>query len=390
MPIKKKFNFESSLALKQLLAPHFDAWKAKHGGDLNELAERCGVSTAYLSHVRRYGRIPGRPVLILLSLNFKIKGEDLFRAAGISDLFPYDAGLQIARPEQDSGGLFSLKFNMEGFTETIRSVVRSEIRQRNVKDLLGVRPLKIGVNYLEYWLFDKRQPPADEKHGGFFPEFCKMLGVALQKEVELVYVPFSRYMEMLSNGQIDIFGPTMHRPNLPVQIQFSHPIFRLGVSAILRKRTTPGLEEVPIPKKPADLHDDRYKIVVTRNSLPHLLANTLLKRPDSSLILCSSDEEGVDRVMLRGLSHPAHVFVTNSVLAIETAQSNPKDLTAIFASKDNLIDLADNTLAIRPDWPEVLPTINDAIRFLQSRGGLFNRLVDAHKGPLRDVVDFGQ
>jgi len=382
-----KFGFETSSVLKELLTPHFEAWKRKHGGDLNELADRCGVTPAYLSHVRRYGRIPSSPVLILLAFNFRIDGPKLFQAAGLSKSFPYEAGLSIGRPEQDSEGLFSLKFNMEGFTDVIRSIVRSEVRRRSIKDLLGNRPLRIGMNYHQYWLFDFNRSAVGGKHLGVFPEFCQMLGVALQKEIEYITVPFSSYFEMLASGQIDLFGPTMIRPHLPVDILFSIPIYRLGISALFRQRPCPDLPELPAPKTLEDLQDSKYSITVLENSMPHLIVNTLLKRPDSTIITCSSDEEGIERITLRGIKRPAHVFVTNSVTALDAARQNPKDVAALFATRKTLLDLADDSIAIRPDWPEVVPVVNDAIRFLQARGGFSERMSKVHSGALREVVE---
>ena len=96
-----KFNFETSSALRALLADRFEDWRKKHGGDLSELAYRCGVSSAYLGHVRRYGRIPSTPVLILLAFNLRLDGQKLFDAAGIQDRFPYESGLEITKPNND-------------------------------------------------------------------------------------------------------------------------------------------------------------------------------------------------------------------------------------------------------------------------------------------------
>ena len=383
---QKKFGFETSQALKELLAPHFEQWKKKHGGDLDDLAALCGVSPAYLSHVRRYGRVPSVPVLILLALNFKIDGNKLFQAAEVTEPFPYAPGLQIAQPEQQNDGLLSVRFNMEGFADAIRNIVRSEVRQRSVKDLLGSRPLRIGLNSHQFWMFDSKTPPADGKYSGIFPEFCRMLGVALQKEIEISYIPFANYIEALSNGKIDLFGPTQLRPNLPVEILFTIPIYHLGVSAVFRKRETPELEALPVPKDVEALRDERYQITVLRNSTAHLICNTLLKRPDSSLIICSSDAEGIERVTLRGISRPAHLFISNSITAIESHRQTPKDLTLLFATQNTLLDLAENSIAVRPDWPEVLPVINDAIRFVHSRGGFSERLAKLGSGPYKEVM----
>lgn len=385
--ISSKLSFETSAALKALLLEPFELWRRSHGGDLSDLAERCGVSSAYLSHVRRYGRIPSRPVLVLLAFNLKLDGQKLFEAAGVRERFPYDSGLQIGPPPIEQDGLFSLRFNAERFTETIRAVVRSEIRTRSVKDLLGSRPLKIGLNYHMFWMFGNKAPPADEVHTGLFPELCAMLGLALQKEVELINVPFSNYMEMLRSGQIDLFGPTMVIPNLPDHILFTTPLFRLGVSALFRKKPHPELEDLPVPTVEA-LQDPRYKIAVLKGSMPNLIVNTLIKRGDQSLVLCSSDEEAIERITLRGVSRPAHIFVTNSMTGSTFSKTYAKDLTLLFGTKATRLSMAEVSIAIRPDWPEVVPVINDAIRFLYARGGVTERLEKLYSGDYRQLVEF--
>lgn len=383
----RKFNFDASSELRSLLAEPFESWKRKHGGDFSELAHRCGVTNAYLSHVRRYGRIPSRPVLMLLALNFRLNGQKLYDAAGINDSYPYEPGLEITRPAQRDSGFFSFQFDVEGFTEAIRTVVRSEVRQRSVKDILGNRPLRIGMNYHMFWMFGAKHPPSDGKHSGLFAEFANMLGVALQKEVELIAVPFSQYIELLKEGKLDLFGPTMIVPNLPHDIFFTRHIFRLGVSALFRRREHRELTELPEPSVD-DLRDERYQIALVRNSLMHLLARTRLKRSDASLILCASDEEAIERLTLRGVGRPAHVFLTNSMRALTAAKEIGKDVSLLFNKRDTLLDLPEVGIAVRPDWPEVLPVINDAIQFLYTRGRFPERLAKLYSGDFREVVDF--
>jgi transcriptional regulator with XRE-family HTH domain len=383
----KKLGFETSSALRTVLVPLFEEWKRRHGGDLNELAERCGVSSAYLSHVRRYGRIPSKPVLLLLAFNLKTDGARLFQAAGITEPFPYEPELTITRPAPNDDGLFSFRFNMDRFSDSIRSIVRSELRTRSVKDILGTRPLRIGVNYHMFWMFGSRQPPSDGKHTGLFPELAEMLGLALQKDIELVSMPFSNYHDSLASGEIDLFGPTMIVPNLPSHIAFTQSIFRLGVSALMRKRDHPDLPKLA-PPSIEDLRDESYRIAVLKNSLPHLVANTRLKRPDSTLILVSSDDEAIERLTLRSVGRPAHIFITNSMRALISARESPKELSLLFADRSSLIDLPDVSIAVRPDWPELIPVFNDALKFLYARGGLSERFAKLYKGDAREVVEF--
>ena len=382
----KTLPFEVSRTLRETFNQHFEEWRRRSGGTLDQLAFRCGVSPGYLSHVRRYGRIPGRPVLILLALNFGISGSELYRQAGILEPFPLDPELGLGK-QQAQAGFISFKLDMDGFTGAIRSIVRSEMHTRSVKDLLGSRPIRIGMNYHQYWLFDRAEPPNDGKHTGLFAEFCDMLGTALQKEIELVTVPFASYIEQLQRGQIDLFGPTMVVPNLPGDILFTQPVYKMGVSGIWRKRRANDLENLATPKTLDDVRTKPYEIAVLKNSLPHLLANTLLQRTDSSLILVTSDEEGIERTLLKGLNRPAHIFLTNSITAALTVRKTPEEFGLLFGSRRTLLDLADNSIAVRPDWPEVIPTINDAISFLRSRGGLVERLQKLHGGELSELVE---
>ncbi len=383
----RKFNFNTSSELKNYLSDPFDEWKRQHGGDLSELAHRCGVSNAYLAHVRRYGRIPSQPVTILLALNLKLDGQKLFDLAGFSERFPFEPGLQIARPSGADQGFFNFRFDMDGFGNTIRSIVRSELRQRSIRDVLGARPLRIGVNYHMFWMMGSRTPPISGKHTGPFVEIAEMLALALQKEVELINVPFSKYIDALSSGQIDMFGPTMIVPNLPEHILFSRPLFRLGASAVFRKREHPDLPKLPDPTL-EDLSDERYQIAVLKNSFLHLIANTRLKRSDATLVLCSSDEEAIERVTMRGVSRPAHVFLTNSMTALITARAHARDLSVHFVTRNSLIDLVEVGVAIRPDWPEIPVVINDAIRFLSERGVIAERLAKVYTDDFAKVVEY--
>lgn len=382
----QKLPFEVSRGLREHFNQHFDEWRRRSGGTLDELAYRCGVSPGYLGHVRRYGRVPSRPVLILLALNFGISGAELYRQAGISEPFPLDSDLALGK-QQSQAGFLSFKLDMDGFTGAIRSIVRSEMHTRSVKDLLGSRPIRIGMNYHQYWLFDSKEPPLDGKHVGVFPEFCEMLATALQKEVELVTVPFSSYIDQLQKGQIDFFGPTMVVPNLPGDILFTQSVYKMGISGIWRKRRIPDLENHAAPKSLEEIRTKPYEIAVLKNSLPHLLANTLLQRSDSSLILVASDDEGIERTLLKGLKRPAHIFLTNSITAALTVRKSPEEFGLLFGTRRTLLDLCDNAIAVRPDWPEVIPTISDAIAFLRSRGGLVERLQRLHGGELSELVE---
>jgi hypothetical protein len=276
---------------------------------------------------------------------------------------------------------------MDGFSDAIRTIVRSEIRQRSVKDILGTRPLRVGVNYHMYWMLGgSRTPAPDGQHSGVFVDLIEMLGLALQKEVEFVYVPFANYIDALASGQIDLFGPTMIVPNLPAHIPFTRPLFRLGVSALWRKKAHPDLPDLPMPKA-EDLRDTRYQIALMRNSFLHLIANTRFKRDDSTLVFCSSDEEALERLTLRAVARPAHIFLTNSMRAVLSAKDNSNELGLLFSKRSSLLDLVEVGIAVRPDWPEIPATLTEAIRFLFDRGVMTERLEHVYTGDFKDGVE---
>lgn len=378
--------FERSKKLKELIAEPLDHWK-KSKGDLNILADKCGITPSYLSQLRRYGRIPGRSVLILLAFNLGIDGQELFDAAGINSIFPYDRQKTIRDRSEEPDTVFSVKLNSDHFAGMVKNIIREEFRKKSLKDLLRGRPLRIGVNYHQFWLFDSVKPPKDNRHGGFFPDLCNMLAVALQHEVELIAVPYCEYLDKLSKGEIDLYGPTLIVPSLLQKVNYTNPFFQVGMSAVMRKREHTSLKQMPLPETFKDLMNKDYKIAVLKDAQAHLLTNTKLKRPDDSLILCSTDEECMERVALSGINNPAHLYIATSMIALLIAEADPDSYQPLFVSKNNMLDMIDNVIAVRQDWPELIPLLNESIDFLKSRGGLSDQLHEIHNGHYHDVVN---
>jgi hypothetical protein len=209
---------------------------------------------------------------------------------------------------------------------------------------------------------------------GLIPEFIGQLANSLGCEVSTSVVPVSRHVEKLRSGEIDIFGPMLTIPPGPSKTFFSLPINRLGLSGVMRLRPTPNLEILPAPQSFEDLKDPRYEIAVIRDSRPHLLANTRLNRPNERLVLCDSDDEALDRVLMRGVLKPAHLFICTTRGAWDWAAKHPDGLKSIFRTQTTMVDVCDNAFAIRPDWPEVVPIVNQAISFLMSSGGFAQRV----------------
>ncbi|MFN8388730.1 MAG: transporter substrate-binding domain-containing protein [Bdellovibrionota bacterium] len=378
--------FECSPELRVQFNRYFEIWRKKHFAGLDELARRCGVSPSYLSHIGRYGRIPGRPILILLALNFELDdAQTLFEAARVKDDWPYERGARIGKADQDSGFL-SVKLDMQGFTDAIRSIVHAEAKPRNIQDLLRGKPLRMGLNsYLDVLLEDSS---ANGK-GGFFPNFCDLLGMTLRCKIETVEVSYAEYPEKLRNHEIDVYGPKNVRPGTSPGF-VSAPFCRMGMAALVRKRNAPQLAKLPAPLTQADLLKHDYSIAVLKNSRSHLYANVALRRSDADLVLCDSVDEAVERTTLSGIARPVHLTVCNAPMAISKKRLHPKELDLAFADKDSVLEFSDSCIAVRNDWPELVTMINQSIDYLVHTGTLQNHFGRWLPTELSDVIQIPQ
>jgi transcriptional regulator with XRE-family HTH domain len=370
-----KLEFETSKEFRSIFNEEFERWKKKNYGGLEELANRLGVSQQYLSQVARYGRIPGKPVIILIALNFDIDNpERLFRAAGIREPWAYDPEIRLGKISKHDSGFLSLKIDMDGFSTAIRDIIRSETKPRGTAEILGNRPLHIGLYIAYTWLYDERPSFDKPIPSGIMTDFCRMLGVSLQREVTVELLPFPRHISELRSGQFDMFGPMMQTPKIAEDILFTVPLQKVGISVLFKKDPSADLPKMPSPKSLNDLITKPYKIAVLRDSLPHLVANSKLQKSNNDLIICDSDDEAVDRLLVRGIKRPAHLYLANSLIAYDHALRHRRDLELLFDTKDTLIDLADISFAVRPDFKDILPMLNESINFLLDRGGFRERI----------------
>jgi hypothetical protein len=370
----KNVDFETSSELKRLFNHELDAWCTRHRLGLEELSARCGVSRSYLAHIGRYGRIPSKPVLLLLALNFGMKDPStLLNAARLNEPWPFERGMGIHAPETPSNGFLNVKLDMDGFVDAIKSVVREQIRPKTIREILGDRPLRIGLNTIHPWMFGTTASGAVDTTKGLMPELCSSLGNSLGCAVLTKALPYSHHPEALRRGEIDLFGPMLSMPEGPSGSFFSIPINRLGVSALMRIRTTPGFPELPPPLRFDQLKDTSYAIAVVRHSRAHILASMRLNRSDESLLLCESVDEALDRLLLRGVGKPAHLFICTTITAHRHFKQYPTEVKPAFDTPSTLIELADNTFAIRPDWAEAVPMINQALHFVLHSVGLAQR-----------------
>jgi hypothetical protein len=93
---------------------------------MEELAQRCGVSRSYLAHIGRYGRVPGKPVLLLLALNFELQDPALLlRAARASDPWPFPTTTRLSDQDTASSGFLSVKLDINGFVDALKSAIKA-------------------------------------------------------------------------------------------------------------------------------------------------------------------------------------------------------------------------------------------------------------------------
>ena len=361
--MKQHPEFETSAELKRVFVRELDAWRKQSHLGLHELSQRCGVSQSYLAHVGRYGRIPSKPVLLLLALNFGMaRPEELLKAANVTEAWPFDGALRLAPHDSPEEGFLSVKLNMRGLLDAIQGAIRSEAQPKSLTQLRAGRPLRIGLNFTQPWLFGRLQDGSPDSETGAVPELCRLLSHHLGCEVETIATPFDRYVERLCRGDIDIFGPLLVSPFCPAHIKFTLPTHRMGLSLLMRLRPTSGLAPLEPPSSIEDLLNRRYALAALKDSRAHHYCVTRLKRSEDSVIVCSSVEEALDRVLLRGVPRPAHLFVTNAMFAIQQAREHAGSLASIFAKPGQLLEMSDNAFAVRPELNDALGEINAAVK----------------------------
>ena len=163
----KRVSFETSKELKHVYNEQMERWRERERSGLEELAKRCGVSPAYLAHVGRYGRIPSRPVLVLLALNFNMPDpERLLAAAGVKEPWPYDEPVALLpRSAADTGFLSLLRcFSSGGWLLLcsrwyIFNIPGCPIRKSSDITLVCSSPKLIAAYHVLHRLSDPRHPP---------------------------------------------------------------------------------------------------------------------------------------------------------------------------------------------------------------------------------------
>lgn len=381
--MKKKGNFEHSGELKRVFNELSDKWCKKNRLGLADLAERCGVTLQYLSHIGRYGRIPSKPILTLLAFNLDVaQPEDLFRMAGMNDPWPYESGMGLRQRPATESGLLSVSLDMNGFAAVIKEIVRAEVQPKRLDDLLGRRPLRVGLNRGQFFLFEKK---SRDSHEGFFPELMRSLALSLRCEVEFVDIVHSEFPKKLSNGAIDCFGPVYRTAPRLAHALFSKPFCSVPVAGLGRGKKASSLPSLPHPKKISELRKKDYIVAVHRDSMAHHFAETELGIPSERIIPCDLPEEALERVLLTNLPRPAHLMLTDTPFARRAAEDHGAGLETLFDERASDSAHYEDTIAVRQDWPALLAVIDQAIEFLK-KGGAIERLFERTVG--QDKEDY--
>lgn len=374
--------FERSNELKRLFIEQSEIWCRKTRLGLSDLAERCGVSMQYLSHIGRYGRIPSKPILTLLAFNLEAPDPNVFfRAARISDPWPYDAGIGLRPRSASESGLLSVNLDMNGFASAIREIVRSEIQPKRIEQLLGKRALRVGLNRGQFFLFDDRKSSTSE---GFFPELLRTLVLSLHCDVEFINVLHSEFDAKLEAGTIDCYGPIYRTAPRIGHGLFSRPFCHVAIAGLGRTRKAANLAELAPPKRISDLRKKEYVIAVHRESMAHHFAETELGIPAARLLPCDGPEEAVERVVLASLPRPAHLMLTDTPFAGKIQREHPSATELLFSATDPDAPPFENTLAVRSDWLALLNVLDESLEYLRKNGAL-NRLFDRTIGDPKDL-----
>jgi ABC-type amino acid transport substrate-binding protein len=371
----KKLAFEQSPELKRTFNELSERWCRKYRLGIPDLAEKCGVSAQYLSHIGRYGRVPSKPILTLLALNLEAENPDaLFRMAGVKDPWPYDRGIGLRPPAATENGLLSINLDMNGFANVIRDIVRAEVQPKRLADLLKGRALKFGLNRAQFFMFED-----GGSKEGFFVEMVRSLALTLNCEIEFLEVGHNAFLSELAEGRIDAYGPVYSTAQRHGQALLSKPFCGIPLAVLARQTESAGLNRLPLPRKIEDLGRRAYVFAVHRDSMAHHYARSVLAIPDERLILCEDAEEGIERILLARIPRPAHLLLTDAPFAEKALQGHRNELKRIPERPEVDAPMFQNTIALRPDWQSVPESLDQALDFLR-KGGAIQRILERSGG----------
>lgn len=381
---KKEVPYERSTELRRTFNELAERWCKKHRLGLPELAERCGVSSQYLSHIGRYGRIPSKPILTLLAFNLEVPDpETLFRMAGIRETWPYEQGVGLRPPSPTDSGLLSVSLDMGGFASVIRDIVRAEVQPKRLEDLLGGRPLRAGMNRAQFFLFERENTKDPE---GVFPELMRAIALALNTTIEFVDVSHAHFHNKLESGAIDCYGPIYKTVTRLSRCLYSRSFCAVPAAVLRRTKRVSALIEVPEPKRFSDLRQAPYVIAVHNESMAHHFATTVLGIPEHRLIPCEHPDEALERVLLAKLPRPAHLMLTDLPFASWAMKEHAPAISIPLAKSGDEMPRFEDVIAVRPDWPPLLNAIDQALDFLRKNDAI-KRIADRGRQQHQDLIE---
>ncbi len=365
MPKVKDQQFECSTELKKSFQQLSDAWCRRNRLSLADLASRCGVSTQYLSHITRYGRIPSRPVLLLLALNLEVPDpSEFYRLANVDEPWPFELDLGLRRRSATEGGLLSINLDMNGFTQAIRDIVRAEVQPKGIDTLLAGRPLRVGLNRGQFFLFDKTESE------GFITEIFRALGLAIHAAIEFIDVPHSNFAAELARGAIDVYGPLYQTPQRAGSGLFCSSLCRVSPALLRRVRDAANFKNLPAPVGLNQLRMKEYVVAVHADTMAHHFIEAELGVPKARILACELADEAIERILLTNLTRPAHLMLTDMPFARRALDAHPDTLELVTLDDDMSSCAFVNTLATRQDWPTLASVMNQALALMKSSGNI--------------------
>lgn len=359
----EKQDFDTSRELKRLFNEHFDRWTKKTRYSLEDLAERCGVSVSYLNHVRRYGRIPGKPILYLIALNLEAENPQAFlNAANVKNLWPYDPHTYLQPSEQTNAGFVSLKIDMQGLASSIRDIIRAELKPKTLNEITKGKPIRFGYNTSQLWLFDEQTENTSTLPTGLFVDIFKIITNALGEPVSFSVIDFRSVKQLFAEDKLDVYGPLFKTKNRSIETICTEPFCQARMTALWRKNSNKYLENLPSPASWEDLKNSQYKIALLRNSLAHDFATTRLLRNEDTLIFCDSIDEIIERLTLSTVMKPAHLSLADAGSILSDFDLAPPLYDILFTDSPEPPAFYEDALAVRPDWPELATALNQILR----------------------------
>ncbi len=361
----KELNFETSVEFKRRFIQEYDSWKKRTGGSLRDLAALCGVSPAYLTHINRYGRVPSKPVMILLALNFDLeKPEELFRLGIRSSPWPYPSGVRLSDGQHIKNGFISLQVDLPGLSNSIRDIIRAELKPRTLTQVTGGRAIRIGYNTAQSVFF--KETGADPK--GYFPALTAQLMRASNLRFEARPVDFREALAALESGDIDLYGPMYTTPPRLQSGLSVTPFCRVPILGLGRKKAADGLDELGSPRSLDDLLNKPYSIGVLKDSACDHFAQAHLSYGSCKVLSFESPEELLERLTLTHSARPLHLMLCDSFIAQSVLEEKKLDLTLLFKERKQHLGYLENSILVRSDWPELKEQLDRSLDHFQQDG----------------------